>query len=158
MENSAKEQIPGQLNRHLSGDIESYRVETPRYLIPKFLSLTLRRQYTSLTPAEIDDNALNSPYSLEMRTSQTSYRQASHQLSYRSVSNIAKIREPIQSVTPKQALQDMKKKFAKLEEEKELAVWAKKLADMEAKKAAGFSTSRNPEVKAKNETIAQKIH
>ena len=52
----------------------------------------------------------------------------------------------------------MKKKFTKLEEEKELAVWSKKLANMEAEKAIRFSIFRNLEFKAKNEIIAQKIY
>lgn len=62
------------------------------------------------------------------------------QLSYWGVSGIAETMPPIQSRNPGQALRDMKKEFSELEEEKELAVWSKKLADMEAEKAAGFFT------------------
>lgn len=157
-ESSTEEEIPDQLNRHSSGGSESYRAETPRRSVPESSSFNPRRRHTSLTPAAIDDHALGEPYDLERRASQTSCRQVSHQLSYRSISNIAETREPIQGVTPRQALRDMNKKFAELEEEKELAVWSQKLADMEAKKAAGFSTFKNSEVEAENETIAQKIH
>lgn len=67
-------------------------------------------------------------------------------------------RKSIEGGTPRQTLLDIKKKFAKLEGKKELAVWLKMLADMEAEKAAGFFTSRNPAVEAENKTIAQKIH
>lgn len=51
------------------------------------------------------------------------------QLSYWGVSGIAERMPPIQSRNPGQALRDMKKEFSELEEEKELAVWSKKLAD-----------------------------
>ena len=64
---------------------------------------------------------------------------------------------PTESRSPEQALRDMKKRFADLEEEKELVLWSKKVADMEAEKAAGFSISRNLEVEAEKETIAQKF-
>ena len=121
-ESSAEEEIPDQLNRHSSGGSESYRAATPCHSLPESSGFNPRRRHTSLTPAAIDDHALGKPYDPERRASQTSRRQVSHQLSYRSVSNIAETREPIQGVTVRQALQDMKKKFAKLEKEKELAV------------------------------------
>ena len=57
-----------------------------------------------------------------------------------------------------QALRDMKTKFADLEEEKELVLWSKKVANIEAEKAAGFSTSRNLEVEVEKEIIAHKFH
>ena len=119
---SAEEEIPNQLNHHSSGACESYRAETPRRLVQEFLSLTLRCQHISLTPAAMDDHALGAPHDPKMRVSQTSCKQASQQLLYQSASNIVETREPIQYVTPKHALRDMKMKFAKLKKEKELAV------------------------------------
>lgn len=72
--------------------------------------------------------------------------------------SIAKTRKPNQGIIPKQALRDIKKKFAKLEEEKKLVVWSKKLVDIEVEKVVGFAISRNLEVEAKNKTIDQKIY
>lgn len=108
--------------------------------------------------AATDDHTLGASYDLEMRASQISRRHTSNQLSYRSASSITKTKKPIQGVTPRQALRDIKKKFTKLEKKKKLAIWSKKLVDMKAKKAVGFSTARNLEVEAENKIIAQKIH
>lgn len=52
----------------------------------------------------------------------------------------------------------MKKKFAKLDKEKKLVVWSKKLIDIEVEKLVKFAIFRNLEVETKNETIDQKIH
>ena len=73
--------------------------------------------------------------------SQFSRRRAPHSLSYWGVSSISKTAEPIQSENPKEALCDVKMKFLEIEEEKELAVWSLKLADIQAERAVGFSTS-----------------
>ncbi len=72
----------------------------------------------------------------EMSDSQFSCRQAPYRPSYRGVSTIAEIIEPIQSKNLREALRDVKKKFFEIEEEKELAAWSKKLADIEAEGAA----------------------
>lgn len=146
---STEEDISNQLGEQLNRDSGSYHAETPSSSVPESLRSTPRRHHTSLVPGTPDDQ--------ENREGQPSRIGASHQLSYRGVPSIAETMEPIPSRNPGEALHDIKKKFSQLEEEKELAVWSKKLADMEAEKAAGFPTSRNPEVEAADETITQKI-
>lgn len=51
----------------------------------------------------------------------------------------------------------MKRKFVEIEKKKELAIWSKKLADIERERAISFSINGNPEVKTVNKTIIQKI-
>ncbi len=63
----------------------------------------------------------------------------------------------IQSKSPRKAIRDVKKKFLEIEEEKKLAIWSKKLTDIKAEEAAGFSTSENPRMEAASETVIQKI-
>ena len=89
--------------------------------------------------------------------SQFSRRRAPNRLSYRGVSTIAETIELIQGKNPTEALFDVKKKLLEIEEEKKLAVWSKELADIEAERAAGFSTSENLKVEAANKTVIQKI-
>lgn len=99
-----------------------YRAETPHSLVPEFSSLSLRHEHISLTLTAINNYAEGALHNLEMRASQTSCEQGLYQLSYTSASNMAETKESIQDVTPRQALRNMKKKFAKLEEKKELAI------------------------------------
>lgn len=141
--------LVNQRSRGSNRDSESYREEPPVPSVPELLRSTPRAYSRSFD--------LGTPDGQGSGESWFSRRGAPHRLSYRGVSTIAETIDPIQSRNPEEALRDLKKKFSELEKERELAVWSKKLADIEAEKAAGFVTSGDPEGEAANETMIQKI-
>ncbi len=148
-ESSTEGGLANQLNRGPNRDNESYGEVTPGSSASESLRSTPRNHSRSLGLAASDDQ--------RDIGSQLSRRRALHRHSYQGVSTIAETIEPIESKNPKETLRDVKKKFLEIEEESELAVWSKKLADIEAERAAGFSTSGNLRVEAANETAIKKI-
>ncbi len=137
------------LSRGPNRDSESYGEETPGPSVSESLRSNSRNHSRSLGLATPDDQR-----DVE---SQFSHRRASHYLSYRGVSTIAETIEPIQSKNLREALRDVKKKFLEIEEERELTIWSKKLADIEVERAVSFSTSGNLRLETANETVIQKI-
>ena len=138
--NSTEGGLANSLSRSPKRDNKSYGEETSGLLVSESLRSTPRNHSRSLGQETPDDQG-----DVE---SQFSRRQAPYRLSYRSVSTIEETLELIQSKNSREAFCDVKKKFLEIEEKKKLAVWSKKLADIEPERAAGFSTSENPRVEA----------
>lgn len=154
IESSTETETSNQLGRRSNQDSKYYHIETPTFSLPNPACSTPRPEHTSLAPG-IPKNAFSD---LAVRGRQINREQVSRRPSYQGVSSMTENSGLTESRCPGQALRDMKKRFAKLKEEKELALWSRKLADTEVEKAAGLFTSRNSEIETEKETIAQKIH
>lgn len=138
--------LTNQLSEGSNRDSKTYRKETPGSSVSQLLHLNPRNHEGSTDLGMPGDQRIGMSTTGEEQFSQ---KQAPHLLSHRGVSMIA---ETIQRETPGEALRNMREKLSRIEEERELAILAKKLLDMEAEKAAGFPM-RMSEVKTTSETV-----
>ena len=134
-------------------DIETYREE--RSDLSTLHSLRSNpRHHTRLGPGALGDQRSGSSITLQRGSSRG---QTPRPISRQSASSIAQTIGTIQRQNPGEALRDVRRKLAGLEEERELVMLTRKLSEIEAEKAAGFPTIRiSPEIETSNETVIQK--
>ena len=134
-------------------DDETYREERSG-LSTLHSSRSNPRRYTRLGQGALGNPRSGSSITLQRGSSRG---QTLRPISRQSASSIAQTIETIQRQNPGEAVRDVRRKLAGLEEERELVLLTRKLSEIETEKAAGFPAMRkSPEIETSNETVIQK--